>query len=123
MGKWFQQKTYYNLSFERDYRSYFPVATLVKKAGEWLSIPLNKVEPGDRLWIKNGELIPVDAVIVEGRGYLDYSFVTGEEDLSTKGVGDKVFVLNLFQYRHDRGAGHRVASERVEVPIALAERG
>lgn len=91
VGKWFQQKTYYNLSFERDYRSYFPVATLVKKAGEWLSIPLNKVEPGDRLWIKNGELIPVDAVIIEGRGYLDYSFVTGEEDLSTKGVGDKVF--------------------------------
>ncbi len=49
------------------------------------------MEPGDRLWIKNGELIPVDAVIVEGRGYLDYSFVTGEEDLSTKEVGDKVF--------------------------------
>ena len=44
-----------------------------------------------RLSIKNGELIPVDAVIVEGRGYLDYSFVTGEEDLTTKGVGDKVF--------------------------------
>ncbi len=91
VGKWFQQKTYYNLSFERDYRSYFPVATFVKKAGEWISVPLNKVEPGDRLWIKNGELIPVDAVIVEGRGYLDYSFVTGEEDLSTKAVGDKVF--------------------------------
>ncbi|MBX2872525.1 MAG: heavy metal translocating P-type ATPase metal-binding domain-containing protein [Saprospiraceae bacterium] len=91
VGKWFQQKTYYNLSFERDYRSYFPVATLVKKVGEWVSIPLNRVEPGDRLWIKNGELIPVDAVIVEGKGYLDYSFVTGEEDLSTKGIGDKVF--------------------------------
>lgn len=91
IGKWFQQKTYYNLSFERDYRSYFPVATLVKKAGAWISVPLNQVEPGDRLWIKNGELIPVDALIVEGRGYLDYSFVTGEEDLSTKAVGDKVF--------------------------------
>lgn len=91
IGKWFQQKTYYNLSFERDYRSYFPVATLVRKAGEWVSIPLNKVEPGDRLWIKQGELIPVDANIIAGKGYLDYSFVTGEEDLSRKEVGEQVF--------------------------------
>lgn len=91
IGKWFQQKTYYNLSFERDYRSYFPVATLVRKAGEWMSIPLNKVEPGDHLLIKHGELIPVDAQILVGKGYLDYSFVTGEEDLTSKSVGEKVF--------------------------------
>lgn len=91
VGKWFQQKTYYNLSFERDYRSYFPVATLVQKAGEWVSTPLNKVAPKDRLWIKQGELIPVDGIIQAGKGYLDYSFVTGEEDLSRKSVGEKVF--------------------------------
>jgi Cu+-exporting ATPase len=34
VGKWFQQKTYHRLSFERDYKSYFPIAATVLQAGQ-----------------------------------------------------------------------------------------
>ena len=35
-------------------------------------------ECGDRLLLRNGELIPADATLVEGSALIDYSFVTGE---------------------------------------------
>lgn len=97
VGKWFQGKTYHNLSFERDYKSYFPIATLVKRKKDWVSTPLNKVEIGDQLLIKNGELIPADAKISKGVAHIDYSFVSGEEDLVTKRVGDRIFAGGKLQ--------------------------
>ncbi|NJN35073.1 MAG: hypothetical protein HC817_13250 [Saprospiraceae bacterium] len=42
-GKWFQQKTYNHLSFERDYKSYFPVAANVKQEGREAATPLSKL--------------------------------------------------------------------------------
>ena len=79
LGKFFQQKTYAFLSFERDYKSYFPISvTRVSKAGEEENIPLDAIEKGDRLLIRNEELIPVDCVLMEGKAQIDYSFVTGE---------------------------------------------
>lgn len=91
IGKWFQDKTYHTLSFERDYKSYFPIAVLAKKAGEWVSTPLDKLEIGDELLIKNEELIPTDAVLKRGTAHIDYRFVSGEEDLVTKSIGDKIY--------------------------------
>jgi len=97
VGKWFQGKTYHNLSFERDYKSYFPIATLVKRKKDWVSTPLNKVEIGDQLLIKNGELIPADAKISKGVAHIDYSFVSGEEELITKRLGDRIFAGGKLQ--------------------------
>ena len=91
LGKLFQQKTYNFLSFERDYRSYFPIAvTRVSKTGEE-NIPVQDVVEGDRLLIRNGELIPVDGILIHGDALLDYSFVTGESIPIHKENGEKVF--------------------------------
>lgn len=104
-GKWFQQKTYNHLSFERDYKSYFPVAANVKKNGKEISTPLNKLEIGENIVVRNGELIPADGVILRGYGKIDYSFVTGEAEAVTKQSGDKVF------------AGGRQMGEAIEVSL------
>ncbi len=91
IGKYFQQRTYNYLSFERDYRSYFPIGVTKIVAGKEESIPVQEVKKGDRLLIRNEELIPVDAVIIHGEGMLDYSFVTGESEPVFKENGEKVF--------------------------------
>ena len=91
LGKFFQKKTYNFLSFERDYKSYFPIAvTRVTKEGED-NIPVQDVVEGDRLLIRNGELIPVDGILIHGDALLDYSFVTGESVPVYKVNGEKVF--------------------------------
>ncbi|EPR72133.1 Type cbb3 cytochrome oxidase biogenesis protein CcoI [Winogradskyella psychrotolerans RS-3] len=91
-GKFFQQKTYNFLSFERDYKSYFPIAiTKIDKSGNENSIQVYDIEKGDRLLIRNEELIPVDGILINGKAKIDYSFVTGESQTVSKQSGDKLF--------------------------------
>jgi Cu+-exporting ATPase len=91
IGKWFQQKTYHTISFQRDYKSYFPIAATIKKEESWTSLPLDKIEIGDTLLIRNQELIPTDSILIKGAGNVDYSFVTGEANLISKTIGDKLY--------------------------------
>ena len=91
LGKFFQKKTYNYLSFERDYKSYFPIAvTKINESGEE-SIPLQNIKKRDRLLIRNEELIPVDCILISGNAAIDYSFVTGEAVPVIKESGDKLF--------------------------------
>src|SRR5690606_26301999 len=49
------------------------------------------IEKGDRLLIRNQELIPVDGILISPKSSIDYSFVTGEEVPIEKKSGDKIF--------------------------------
>lgn len=91
IGKWFQQQTYSAINFERDYKSYFPIAVTKIKDGIEEIIPLRKVEISDVLIIRNNELIPADSVLKSGDGKIDYSFVSGESDTINKKSGAKLF--------------------------------
>jgi Cu+-exporting ATPase len=91
LGKFFQQKTYNFLSFERDYKSYFPIAVTIINDGDEKNIPVKNIKKGDRLLIRNEELIPVDGILINGNAAIDYSFVTGESVPVVKESGDKLF--------------------------------
>ncbi|MNQ32824.1 Copper-exporting P-type ATPase A [compost metagenome] len=92
LGKMFQIKTYSFLSFERDFKSYFPIAvTKINADASEESLPIYDVIKGDRLLIRNQELIPVDGILISEKAEIDYSFVTGEAIPITKKSGDKVF--------------------------------
>lgn len=91
IGKFFQQKTYAFLSFERDYKSYFPIAITKINKGKETPIQVYDIEKGDRLLIRNEELIPVDGILINGNANIDYSFVTGESEAISKQSGDKLF--------------------------------
>ena len=92
LGKMFQIKTYSFLSFERDFKSYFPIAiTRINSDTSEESVPIYDIQKGDRLLIRNQELIPVDGILISDKTAIDYSFVTGEADPITKNSGDKVF--------------------------------
>lgn len=91
IGKLFERKTYDTLSFERDYKSYFPVSVTVKTEKGEKTVPLEKLNVKDRIIIRNQELIPADAVLINGKAFIDYSFVTGESIPVEKKSGDIVF--------------------------------
>ncbi|MEC4005382.1 heavy metal translocating P-type ATPase metal-binding domain-containing protein [Flavobacterium sp. SUN052] len=92
LGKLFQQKTYSFLSFERDYKSYFPIAiTKILSDGSEIPIQVYDIVKGDRLLIRNQELIPVDGILISNKASIDYSFVTGEAVPIEKKSGDKIF--------------------------------
>ncbi len=123
LGKFFQHKTYAFLSFERDYKSYFPIAVtrLVKNdVGESAfakaeknapleqQTPVYELKPGDRILVRNQELIPTDGILIKGNALIDYSFVTGEAVPVNKQSGDKIY------------AGGRQQAGVIEVEITKA---
>lgn len=92
LGRVFQQKTYAALSFERDYKSYFPIAvTRLGGTGEEENVQVRELLPGDRILIRNEELIPADCILIKGEAAIDNSFVTGESEPVIKKSGDKIF--------------------------------
>lgn len=90
-GRLFQQKTYDRLAFDRDYKSFFPLSVTRKSAGGEAPVALAQLQVGDRLLIRNGELIPADAKLISGPALIDYSFVTGESEPVEKKVDDYLY--------------------------------
>ncbi len=92
LGKFFQQKTYSFLSFERDYKSYFPIAvTKINSTGKEETIQIYDIKKGDHLLIRNEEIIPTDGILISSHTQIDYSFVTGESEPVDKVSRDKIF--------------------------------
>jgi len=90
LGRVFQDMTHRRLSFDRDYKAFFPLAVKRKTGEGERPVPLSELGVGDRILLRRGELIPADARIVEGTALVDYSFVTGEADPVEHRVGDEV---------------------------------
>jgi len=91
VGKWYQGKTYQALSFERDYKSYFPVAVTKIVDNKEETVTLSKLKTGDRIIIRNQEIVPADSILIKGDASIDYSFVTGESIPVFKKNGDSIF--------------------------------
>jgi Cu+-exporting ATPase len=91
IGRWYQNKTYQALSFERDYKSYFPIAVTKLVDGKEEFIPLKNIKVGDQIVVHNQELIPADGVLMKGEANVNYSFVTGESKPVFKREGDELY--------------------------------
>ena len=91
IGKLFQSKTYESFDFERTYKSYFPLSITVKKNKIETTIPVSKLRVGDRIIIRNKEIIPADSILFRGNANIDYSFVTGESIPVNKVLGEIIY--------------------------------
>lgn len=105
IGKWVQERTYHHLSFERDYRSYFPVAVTLISEGIEKPIPMDELKVGNRILIRNNEIIPADTILMKGDAVIDFSFVTGESAPVQKILGEIVY------------AGGRQINEAIELEV------
>ncbi len=65
-------------------------ARIVRDDGREEDIPLEHVQPGDRLRIRPGEKVPVDGTVADGASYVDESMVTGEPVPVEKRAGARV---------------------------------
>lgn len=105
IGKWVQQRTYYHISFERDYRSYFPVAVTRITENKDEPVQLADLQIGDRILVRNNEIIPADAILLRGQAAVDFSFVTGESRTVEKTLGEIIY------------AGGRQVGEAIELEV------
>ena len=67
-----------------------PAVARVVRNGVEIAIPLEDVEPGDRVRVRPSESIPVDGVVLEGHSAVDESLVTGESIPIEKTIHSKV---------------------------------
>ena len=91
LGRNFQNKTYNWLSFDRDYKSYFPIAVTRITGTREEAISVQDIKVNDRLMIRNQEIIPADVMMLSANAEIDYSFVTGESRPVSAVKGDRLF--------------------------------
>lgn len=78
IGKLFQQRAFDAVSFDRTVRSFFPLSARRLRGESEEIVPIGSIQPGDRLLVRNGEIVPADSIVTGMVAYVDYSFVTGE---------------------------------------------
>ncbi len=59
-------------------------------SGIALEVPISALQPGDRVEVRSGELIPVDGLVLSGRSSLDNAVLTGEPEAIPVAPGDRV---------------------------------
>lgn len=91
LGRWFQQRTYASLMFDRNFRSYFPIATTRIEGGARKGVAINELKPGDQIVVRNEELIPADCILRSVAARIDNSFVTGESTPQQKEEGAYIY--------------------------------
>ncbi len=79
-GRLFQRKTHDRLTFDRDYKGFFPLSVTRETAVGEESVAISRLQTGDKIILRNAELLPADARLISGEASIDYSFVTGESE-------------------------------------------
>lgn len=107
IGRWFQDRIYGFLSFQRDYKSFFPAAVLKVEGQTRRPVVPDELLPGDVMFIRPGEIIPADGLLMSP-ARLDYHFITGESEPEILAAGARVY------------GGGRVLESPVQVRVEKA---
>jgi Cu+-exporting ATPase len=91
IGRWFQARTYESLAFDRDFKSYFPLAVQKIEGEAFKSTVIYELKKGDKIRIRNLEIVPADSILLDNVAFIDYSFVTGEARPVKAAGGDLIY--------------------------------
>lgn len=78
IGRWLQNRTHTTLQFDRNFKSYFPIAVERISNNQQEVIAIEEIREKDIVKIYSNEIIPIDALLSKGNAMIDYSFVNGE---------------------------------------------
>ncbi|BAM99523.1 heavy metal translocating P-type ATPase [Blattabacterium cuenoti] len=80
------------LSFDKNYKSFYPaLITKIHSHKKEEKILLSSLKKGDLILIRNEEIVPADSILMKGNAILDNSFITGESDLISKKMGERIY--------------------------------
>lgn len=85
--------------------------TIVQENGIEEQIPIEKVNKGDTIFVRPGEKIAVDGIVINGTSYIDESMLSGEPIAVLKEKGSKVFAGTINQKGSFRFEAEKVGSE------------
>ena len=74
-----------------------PKTATVLRDGKQMEIPIEQVKVGDTVVVRSGGAIPVDGIVISGRGAVDQSALTGESLPVEKMSGDSVAAATINQ--------------------------
>jgi Cu+-exporting ATPase len=87
--------------------------------------PLSQVQVGDRLLLRTGDRVPVDGVVLEGRGWVDESAITGESLPQERAAGDRVLggalVVDGVLHLEAQAVGEQTLLAQVAQAVAQAQ--
>ncbi len=72
-----------------------PKTAIIRRNGEEYSVSTEEVRVGDIVIVRSGGSIPVDGIVLSGRGSVDQSALTGESVPVEKSVGDTVSAATI----------------------------
>ena len=78
IGRWLQNRTHTTLQFDRNFKSYFPIAVERISSHHQEVVAIEDIREKDIVKIYSNEIIPVDTLLSKGNALIDYSFVNGE---------------------------------------------
>ncbi|HRO38653.1 MAG TPA: heavy metal translocating P-type ATPase [Flavobacteriales bacterium] len=90
VGRWYQAHTYRALRFDRTLDDFLPLVVLRRTGTTEEPVKVADLVPGDRIVVREQELVPVDAILRSGAGHIDNSFITGEPLAVRKVPGDTI---------------------------------
>ncbi len=101
-------------------------ARLIAADGAEKDIPLEQVNPGDRLRVRPGERVPVDGIVLEGRSSIDESMITGEsipveKEPNSKVIGATINSTGSFIMQAER-VGSETLLARIVQLVGKAQR-
>ncbi len=96
LGRYLEMRIRHSSAFASDKLSQL-LPTVVQRVenGVSVSVPLAAISEGDKLSVQPGEVIPADAVVVEGTSSVDESLLSGESRPVMKSMNDHVFAGTL----------------------------
>lgn len=91
------------------------VATVQIKKGSWQVKSVQEIRINDIIWVKPGERIPLDGIVLKGHTSVNQAPITGESIPVEKNVGDPVFAGSI----NERGSFEfKVTSQTNETLLA-----
>jgi Cu+-exporting ATPase len=111
IGRWYQAYSYRALRFDRTLEDFLPLVVLRRTGTGEEAVKVAALVPGDRIVVRDGELVPVDGILRAGQGRMDNSFITGEPLPVRRDPGDAI----------KAGGRQRGAAIEVEVLRNFAE--
>ncbi len=117
LGKWLEEKSKRKTGDEIEKLiKLMPNTVTVEKNGASVKTPFSQLQVGDILIVKQGEYIPVDGKIIEGKAFIDRAAITGESMPVEVQEGDSVTGADIV-----KSGFIKVLAERVGVDTTLSQ--